>query len=113
MKKVQSKVASATTQSSIARVEKKKTSKRDKVIEKVTPINNASLIEDVISKRKVKYIYPDDVTDTLSRKAYRQKIRAELDSLEIKMLRLKDSPDTKAYKDAKKKYDTRLAQVMK
>ena len=48
-----------------------------------------NLMEEVISKREVKYLYPDDIKDTLSRKKWRQSVRTELRKLETIFLNLK------------------------
>jgi len=41
-----------------------------------------SIIEKVNSNREVKYVYPEDITDTLARKKWRQQTRNELHRLE-------------------------------
>lgn len=91
---------------------KTKKSKKQEVIEKVTPINKNKLIESVISNREVKYIYPDDVIDTLSRKSWRQKVRIKLNKLERDMLRIKDQT-SKEYSRAKKAYERYAKEVTK
>lgn len=91
---------------------KKPLDKKEEVTKEVTKINKDNLVEKVISNREVKYIYPDDVTDTLSRKSWRQKVRAKLDRLERSMLRINDQ-NSKEYKAAKKEYDEYRKQVLK
>ena len=86
--------------------------KDKKIIDEVTPVNKDNLIQEVISHREVKYIYPDDVKDTLSRKSYRQKVRNQLNKLETTMLRIKDQ-ESKEYRKAKKAYNEYKAQVVK
>jgi len=90
----------------------KKADKKATVIKEVTPTNKATLVESVISNREVKYIYPEDVVDTLSRKSWRQKIRNQLDKLERDMLRIKDQ-ESKEYRRAKKAYLSYQSTVMK
>ena len=90
----------------------KKSTKKAEVIKEVTPINHKNLIETVISNREVKYIYPPDVIDTLSRKSWRQKVRNKLDQLERDMLRIKDQ-ESKEFKKAKKAYKEYMATIMK
>jgi len=47
---------------------KKASTKKEEVVKEVAKQQKPNIIEQVISNREVKYIYPDDVTDTLSRK---------------------------------------------
>lgn len=70
----------------------------------VKPRNKANLVEQVISNRAVKYLYPADIVDTLSRKAWRQKTRDELNKLKLILADIKDS-DSKEYKVASKKLE--------
>ncbi|MEG1416579.1 MAG: hypothetical protein RSC49_08245 [Clostridium sp.] len=77
--------------------------KKEKVVKEVTEINKTNLIEKVVSNREVKYIYPDDCTDTLSRKSWRQKVRNRLHSLEMAMYRIKDQ-SSKEFKAAMAEY---------
>lgn len=101
------KVANATTTS-----KKKVTDKKSEVIKGVTPTNKSKLIETVLSNREVKYIYPVDVVDTLSRKSWRQKVRNKLDKLERDMLRITDK-ESKEYKRAKRVYSQYANEVTK
>lgn len=78
---------------------------KGKVVKEVAKQQKPNIIEQVISNREVKYIYPDDVTDTLSRKKWRQQTRNELRKLERKMLRIQDH-NSKEYKSAQNKYIT-------
>lgn len=71
-----------------------------------------SLVEKVIANREVKYIYPEDVTDTLSRKTWRQKTRNTLHHLELAIGRIKDQ-NSKEYKKALKEYNDFKKQVLK
>ena len=79
---------------------KKASTKKEEVVKEVAKQQKPNIIEQVISNREVKYIYPDDVTDTLSRKKWRQQTRNELRKLEREMLRIQDH-NSKEYKSAK------------
>lgn len=91
---------------------KKASTKKEEVVKEVAKQQKPNIIEQVISNREVKYIYPDDVTDTLSRKKWRQQTRNELRKLEREMLRIKDH-NSKEYKSAKNKYITFQKKVLK
>ena len=78
---------------------KKASTKKEEVVKEVAKQQKPNIIEQVISNREVKYIYPDDVTDTLSRKKWRQQTRNELRKLEREMLRIQDH-NSKEYKSA-------------
>ena len=86
--------------------------KKDKVTKEVTKQQNTAILEQVISHREVKYIYPEDVIDTLARKRWRQQTRNELHRLEREMYRIKDS-NSKEYKAAKKAFEDFQAKVLK
>lgn len=90
----------------------KKVSKKEEVIKEVAKQQKPNIIEQVISNREVKYIYPDDVVDTLSRKKWRQQTRNELRKLEREMLRIQDH-NSKEYKSAQNKYITFQKKVLK
>lgn len=90
----------------------KKVSKKEEVVKEVAEQQKPNIIEQVISNREVKYIYPDDVTDTLSRKKWRQQTRNELRKLEREMLRIQDH-NSKEYKSAQNKYITFQKKVLK
>lgn len=91
---------------------KKASTKKEEVVKEVAKQQKPHIIEQVISNREVKYIYPDDVTDTLSRKKWRQQTRNELRKLEREMLRTKDH-NSKEYKSAQNKYITFQKKVLK
>lgn len=91
---------------------KKASTKKEKVVKEVAKQQKLNIIEQVISNREVKYIYPDDVTDTLSRKKWRQQTRNELRKLEREMLRIQDH-NSKEYKSAQNKYITFQKKVLK
>lgn len=87
----------------VAEEKKKKKSKKDKLISKTQEKVEANLVEEVVTKREVKYIYPTDCEDTLSRKKFRQQVRNKIHQLELAMLRI-ENQDSKEYKKAKKEY---------
>lgn len=91
---------------------KKASTKKEEVVKEVAKQQKPNILEQVISNREVKYIYPDDVTDTLSRKKWRQQTRNELRKLEREMLRIQDH-NSKEYKSAKNKYITFQKKVLK
>lgn len=91
---------------------KKASTKKEEVVKEVAKQQKSHIIEQVISNREVKYIYPDDVTDTLSRKKWRQQTRNELRKLEREMLRIQDH-NSKEYKSAQNKYITFQKKVLK
>lgn len=92
---------------------KKKADKEAKATAKeVAKQQKAALVEKVIANREVKYIYPEDVTDTLSRKTWRQKTRNKLHQLELAVGRIKDQ-NSKEYKKAIKEYNNFKKQVLK
>lgn len=90
----------------------KKESKKEEVVKEVAKQQKPNIIEQVISNREVKYIYPEDVVDTLSRKKWRQQTRNELRKLEREMLRIQDH-NSKEYKSAQNKYITFQKKVLK
>lgn len=91
---------------------KKASTKKEEVVREVAKQQKPNIIEQVISNREVKYIYPDDVTDTFSRKKWRQQTRNELRKLEREMLRIQDH-NSKEYKSAQNKYITFQKKVLK
>lgn len=91
---------------------KKASTKKEEVVKEVAKQQKPNIIKQVISNREVKYIYPDDITDTLSRKKWRQQTRNELRKLEREMLRIQDH-NSKEYKSAKNKYITFQKKVLK
>lgn len=91
---------------------KKASTKKKEVVKEVAKQQKPNIIKQVISNREVKYIYPDDITDTLSRKKWRQQTRNELRKLEREMLRIQDH-NSKEYKSAQNKYITFQKKVLK
>lgn len=102
-----------TTATAEAKVPKAtRVTKKEQVTKEVTKQQNTAILEQVISNREVKYIYPEDVKDTLARKRWRQQTRNELHRLEREMYRIKDT-NSKEYKAAKKAFDEFQAKVLK
>lgn len=91
---------------------KGKKSKKEETIKEVKQQQKPSIIEQVISNREVKYVYPEDITDTLARKKWRQQTRNELHRLEREMFRINDQ-NSKEFKDAAKKYEDFKKKVLK
>lgn len=91
---------------------KAKGTKKAEVIKDVEKQQKPSIIEKVISNREVKYVYPEDVVDTLARKKWRQQTRNELHRLEREMFRIKDQ-NSKEYKKAAKAYEDFKNKVLK
>lgn len=91
---------------------KGKTSKKAQVVKEVKEQQKPSIIEQVISNREVKYVYPEDVVDTLARKKWRQQTRNELHRLELAMARIKDQ-NSKEFKAAAKAYEGFRKKVLK
>lgn len=83
--------------------QKVKNTQKEKLVDKTKKKVEANLVEEVITKREVKYIYPADCEDTLSRKKFRQTVRNKIHQLELAMLRIKDQ-DSREFKKAKKEY---------
>lgn len=76
---------------------------KEKLVDKTQKRVEANLVEEVVTKREVKYIYPSDCEDTLSRKKFRQTVRNKLNQLQLAMLRI-DDRDSQEFKKAKKEY---------
>ena len=85
---------------------------KEATVKEVAKQQKAALVEKVIANREVKYIYPEDVVDTLSRKTWRQKTRNKLHQLELAVGRIKDQ-NSKEYKKALKEYEDFKKQVLK
>lgn len=89
------------------KVKSEKKSKKAKETKEVKAIKKqvkTNLLEEVVTKREVKYIYPEDCQDTLSRKKYRQAVRNQLHKLELEMHRIEDK-NSKAFKAKQKEYE--------
>lgn len=91
---------------------KVKKTKKEKLVNKTKKKVEANLVEEVVTKREVKYIYPEDCEDTLSRKKFRQQVRNKIHQLELAMLRIKDQ-ESKEFKKAKKEYLEYKSQFVK
>ena len=87
--------------------------KKDKVVKEVANKQKASIQEEVVAHRDVKYIYPAEITDTLSRKKWRQEVRNKYRSLEREMNRFIQDQSSKEYKAAKKAFDAYAKEVLK
>lgn len=85
---------------------------KDAAIKSAKVQQEAALLEAVVSKREVKYIYPDDVQDTLARKKWRAQTRNELHRLEREMHRITDQ-NSKEFKAAKKAFEDFSKKVLK
>lgn len=94
--------APKTKKEKAAKATKKETPK-EKVVKAVKKKAEVNLVEEVVTKRQVKYIYPEDCIDTLSRKAHRQHVRNKLKQLELEMFRLQGK-DEKEFKKKEKEY---------
>lgn len=86
-----------------AKEKKVKKTQKEKLVDKTKKKAEANLVEEVVTKREVKYIYPADCEDTLSRKKFRQTVRNKIHQLELAMLRI-ENQDSKEFKKAKKEY---------
>ena len=86
--------------------------KVNKAVKSAKVQQEAALLEQVVSQREVKYIYPDDVQDTLARKKWRQKVRNELHRLEREMHRITDQ-NSNEFKAAKRAFEAYQKEVLK
>ena len=91
---------------------KKANKEKEATVKEVAKQQKVALVEKVIANREVKYIYPEDVVDTLSRKTWRQKTRNKLHQLELAVSRIKDQ-NSKEYKKALKEYNDFKKEVLK
>lgn len=103
--------------------EKKEKEKAKKVILSEEDKKEKELIQEVATKpqevitkesksREVKYMYPEDVVDSLAKKTWRQKTRSEIHRLELAVSRIKDT-SSKEYKKALKECNAFKASVLK
>lgn len=81
---------------------KQKALEEDKELiqEVATKKDTKTIVKESVT-REVKYIYPDDVKDSLAKKTWRQKTRSEIHRLELAISRIKDT-DSKEFKKAMK-----------
>ena len=91
---------------------KKGKKEKEATVKEVAKQQKVALVEKVIANREVKYIYPEDVVDTLSRKTWRQKTRNKLHQLELAVSRIKNQ-NSKEYKKALKEYNNFKKEVLK
>lgn len=82
---------------------KESTTSKAKAKKEIKAQTTANLVEEVVSKREVKYLYPADCNDTLARKKYRAQVRAKLHALELAMHRIEDKT-SKEFAKAQKEY---------
>ena len=92
----------------------KKKGNKDKEAKKEKVKKTKVALEEKLSttSREVKYVYPEDVTDSISKKIWRQKTRTKLHQLELAVERIKDQ-NSKEYKKALKEYNEFRKQVLK
>lgn len=100
-KKSSSKKASEPKETKTPKV---KETPKQKIIKETKAKATVNLVEEVISNREVKYIYPEDCVDTLSRKKHRQQVRNKLHQFEREMFNLQ-ATDQKAFKAKQKEYE--------
>lgn len=80
---------------------KQKASEEDKESKEVATQEEPKVIVKESVTREVKYIYPEDVKDSLAKKTWRQKTRNEIHRLELAVSRIKDT-NSKEFKKAMK-----------
>ena len=95
-----------------AKVVETPAAKKEATIKEVTKQQEASITEEVISKRDVKYLYPADCTDTLAKKKWRQEQRQEYRKLEREVFKFKDQ-NSKEAKAAIKKFEDFKKTILK
>lgn len=88
-----------------------KASKKEKATKKLALQQAVEIVEKVAKERVVKYKYPEDVKDSLSRKTWRQKVRSKLRQLELAKSRIEDQ-NSKEFKKALKAYKTYCSEVL-
>ena len=81
-------------------------------VAKVKKQAEVNLIQEVITKREVKYIYPEGCDNTLDRKKHRQSVRNTLHRLELEMHRIEDK-SSKEFKAKEKEYKAFRAKNLK
>jgi flagellar biosynthesis GTPase FlhF len=75
------------------------TAAKEELVQETANQQANSIVEKVVSNREVKWLYPEDCNDPLSRKTWRQKTRNKLHKLERDMLRIQDQ-NSKEFKEA-------------
>lgn len=101
----------AKAKTSAKEAKKEKASKKEKLTKKLALQQAVEIVEKVAKERVVKYKYPEDVTDSLSRKTWRQKVRSKLRQLELAKSRIEDQ-NSKEFKEALKAYKTYCSEVL-
>lgn len=91
--------------------EPEKPSKKDKLTKELALQQAVEIVEKVAKERAVKYKYPEDVKDSLSRKTWRQKVRSKLRQLELAKARIEDQ-NSKEFKKALKEYEAYSSEVL-
>lgn len=95
-----------------AKAEKpEKPSKKDKLTKKLALQQAVEIVQKVAKERVVKYKYPEDVKDSLSRKTWRQKVRSKLRQLELAKARIEDQ-NSKEFKKALNEYEAYRSEVL-
>ena len=107
--KKENKKEKATSVKNSEKVEKK--AKKDKLTKKLALQQAVEIVEKVAKERVVKYKYPEDVKDSLSRKTWRQKVRSKLRQLELAKARIEDQ-NSKEFKKALKAYNEYCSEVL-
>lgn len=101
----------AEAKTSAKEAKKEKASKKEKLTKKLALQQAVEIVEKVAKERVVKYKYPEDVTDSLSRKTWRQKVRSKLRQLELAKSRIEDQ-NSKEFKEALKAYKNYCSEVL-
>ncbi len=106
-------VKAATTKKTARRkttTKKAVTPKSKKAVEaKIDEVQETEAVQKVITHRKLKYKYPDGMTDTLERKSFRQTERNKLKRLETAWLK---APEGRKKDIALKKLDKKKSEVL-
>lgn len=110
-KKEAKKEAKKEVKASAKEAKKEKASKKEKLTKKLALQQAVEIVEKVAKERVVKYKYPEDVTDSLSRKTWRQKVRSKLRQLELAKSRIEDQ-NSKEFKEALKAYKNYCSEVL-
>lgn len=87
--------------------------KKAKVVKEVSAKQKDSIVEEVVSRREVKFLYPEDVTDTLAKKQWRQKTRNKYRALQREMNKFISDQKSKEFLAAKKEFEEYAASVLK
>lgn len=109
--KTSKKEAKKEVKASAKEAKKEKASKKEKLTKKWALQQAVEIVEKVAKERVVKYKYPEDVTDSLSRKTWRQKVRSKLRQLELAKSRIEDQ-NSKEFKEALKAYKNYCSEVL-